>query len=211
MLVADVPPPCATSCTWPGPNATAWPSVKPAAVSGPLDPVLLDEAAFGDRERPGRAAVVMPVGVLAALPGQQPDVTGVGSVQRQVPAHVRVAHDQVSPQVAAGRQRGRDRPQLARRQPSGSAGARPLRAVRISCCRAGLTPQPGLRPPPVAARLPNPRLVASGRDRHKTSSWLWPLCIRTRDGHDNSSSRCWPGRRRLLTGLASVFQDFTVL
>ena len=92
------------------------PPAEPAA----RHPVLLDEAALGDRERPGRAAVIVPVGVLAAFPGQQPDVAGVRPVQRQVPAHVRVAHDQVRPQVAAGRQRRGDGAQLARGQPAGA-------------------------------------------------------------------------------------------
>ncbi len=70
------------------------PATQPAAAR---DPVLLDQAPLGHRERPGRAAVIVPVGVLAPLPGQQPDITGVGPVQRQVPADIGVAHDQVRP------------------------------------------------------------------------------------------------------------------
>jgi hypothetical protein len=63
--------------------------------------------------------MVMPVGILAAFPGQQPHIAGIGPVQGQVPAHIGVLDDQIRPQVAARRQGGRDRPQLHRRQAPG--------------------------------------------------------------------------------------------
>src|SRR6266536_6422514 len=75
-------------------------------------PVLLGQAALGHGERPRRPAVVMPVGVLATFPGQQPHIAGVGPVQGQVPAHIGVPDDEIRPQAGACRQAARDRPQL---------------------------------------------------------------------------------------------------
>ena len=92
------------------------PAGDPPAARGP---VLLDQAALGHGERPRRPAVVMPVGVLAAFPGQQPHIAGVGPVQGQVPAHIGVPDDQIRPQAAARRQAGRDRPQLNWRKAPG--------------------------------------------------------------------------------------------
>ncbi len=75
--------------------------------------------------------MVVPVGVLAALPGQQPYVARVRAVQRQVPADIGIVHDQVGPELGAGGDRQRDGPQLGRRQAPG----RPDEAVqRIKDC-----------------------------------------------------------------------------
>jgi hypothetical protein len=83
------------------------PPRQPAGASG--DPpaargvVLLDQAALGPCERPRRPAIVMPVGVLATLPGQQPHIAGVGPVQGQIPVHIRIpdARSTHRPQRAA--------------------------------------------------------------------------------------------------------------
>src|SRR5216684_4285120 len=56
--------------------------------------------------------MVMPVGVLAALPGQQPHIARVRPVQRQVPAHVMVMHDEIRPEPGAPGQLDGDRPPL---------------------------------------------------------------------------------------------------
>src|SRR5262249_31484269 len=57
--------------------------------------------------------------VLTSFPREQPNVTGVGTVQRQVPADVRVADNKVCPQVTARGDLPGHCPQLGGRQPAG--------------------------------------------------------------------------------------------
>ena len=104
-----------------GPERYRLGSEQPPAADPPAawGPVLLDQAALGHGERPRGPAVVMPVGVLAAFPGQQPHIAGVGPVQGQVPAHIGVPDDEIRPQAGACRQAARDRPQLNWRKAPG--------------------------------------------------------------------------------------------
>jgi len=91
--------------------AAGQPAAQPATARRA---VLLEQAALGDSERPGRAAVVVPVGILPAFPGKQPDVASIRAVQRQVPADVGVVDDEIRPELAAGRDLGRDGSQRSR-------------------------------------------------------------------------------------------------
>ena len=125
-------------------------AAEPPAARGA---VLLYQAALRRGERARRPAMVMPIGVLAAFPGQKPHVAAVRPVQRQVPADIRIMHDQVRPQVPAcdehasdGLQPGRDN-----RPPPGT---RPCSVQAIACCRPGLTPHPRLSPAPVSPMAP---------------------------------------------------------
>ena len=172
MLVAERSPPCATSWTCPGPKAIASPADQPpgAEPAAARDPVLLDQAALGHRERSGRAAVVVPVGVLAALPGQQPDIAGVRPVQRQVPAHVDVADHQVGPEFGTRGHRHRDGPELGGGQP---AGARRQAVQRVEDRLLALGAdapallQPGVGP---AGLVGAGALGSDSGNRHATSS-----------------------------------------
>ena len=80
-------------------------------------PQLLEQHAVRDAERAGRSAVIMPIGVLAGLPGEELDVAGFRAMQGQIPTLPRDLDDELLPEQAVRRHRSREDSELARRKP----------------------------------------------------------------------------------------------
>ena len=90
---------------------------------------LLQKHAVRDAEGAGRSAVVVPIGVLPRLPREQPDVTGLGAMEGQIPALGGRRDDEVLPQLPLGRHGTGQQAELAGRQPGLSVKVR-----AYECC-----------------------------------------------------------------------------
>src|ERR1700722_7452825 len=149
MLMEDASPPCATSCTWPGPKAAASPTASRRRASRrPLGTRYcssrLPSATANEPEDPPWScqSVSWPRSQASSQTSQELDRCSGRYQRTSGSCTTRSAHSSRWPASATvmARSWAGDRRPLP--------GTRPRMVSTIACWRSGLTPQPGLSPDP---------------------------------------------------------------